>query len=216
MLRSKQAVAHPNSPPLELAIPPSSPAPESDDQGLSSSAPETPVISEEPAVARLRQYTSFLHPVPPLLFEHDNGTSIVLGHLPASIKEDPDNYSYRETNRRMKLDKEQLATESLDPRQRKKALKSAARLQRKLERNQVMGQEVELQKTLLPSISTATRFAALPGREVQSSQAAAPISSQMTSQRQSVLPGLTMTQPERGAFGTRQAAKKVKKRREGF
>ena len=216
MLKSKPAASYLDSPSRDPALLPSSPGPESDDQGLSqSSAPGTPVNSEEPAVMRLRKYTTFLHLVPPLLLDHDTSTSVVLRHLPTSMQEDPDDYSYRGTNQRMKLAQDQLATESLDPKQKKKALKSATRLQRKLERNQLIGQEAELQRTLLPSISAGKRLSTLPGREVQSSQAAVPVSSQITSQR-NVVPGLTLTQPERGAFGTRQVAKKAKKRREGF
>jgi len=133
-----------------------------------------------------------------------------------SIQDDPGDYSYQETNQKIKLVQEQLAAESLDPKQRKKALKSAARLQQKLDRTQMLTQGVIMQRTLLPSISTGAALPNLPGREVQSSQAGAQGLSQVISQQQSSLSGLTMTQPERGAFGARQAAKKGKKRRAGF
>jgi hypothetical protein len=194
-----------------------SPRLDPDDQEQSqSSAPETPVLNEEPAVERLRQYTAFTHQVPPLLLDHSTGLSAVLGHLPSSIEEDPADYSYQQTNHRLKLVQEQLASESLDPKQRDKALKSAARLRRQLERNLLLSQEVMLQRTLLPSIRTGTELSNLPEREVQSSQAAAAGLVQFSSQGPNTAPGLSMTQPERGAFGTRQAAKKGKKRRAGF
>ncbi|KAJ9609948.1 hypothetical protein H2200_006278 [Cladophialophora chaetospira] len=223
MLRTKQpfgrSESHPPeaAPNSEPAVPYPSPAPDSEDAEYSQSSTHgVSVASEEPAVARLRQYVDFRHQVPPLLLDHIPATSIILGHLPASMQEDPAEYSYQEKNQRMKLVQEQHAAESLDPKQRQKALKSAARLQRKLERNRLVGQEAVLQRSLLPSIGTGTEVTTLPGRDVQSSQAVASGSSQMNNQDQDALPGLTMTQPERGAFGTRQAAKKVKKRRAGF
>ena len=195
-------------------LPPKS---ENEDQDFS----QTPIAEnvapeEEPAIARLRQNTEFLYIVPPLLLSHNTGMSIILGHLPVSIQEDPSDYSYQQTNQRMKLVQEQVVVDSLNPKERKKAYKSAARLQRKLQRNQLMSQEVSMQKSLLPTVSTATKPSATPGREVQSSQFAGPVSSQVMSQDQSTLPELSMTQPERGAFGTRQPAKKSKKRRAGF
>ncbi|KIW67487.1 hypothetical protein PV04_06732 [Phialophora macrospora] len=194
-----------------------SPALDSDDQEQSqSSALETSVSNGEPAVERLRQYTAFTRQVPPLLLDRNTSLSAVLDHLPVSIEEDPADYSYQQTNQRLKLVLEQVASESLDPKQRDKALKSAARLRRKLEKKLLMSQEVMLQRTLLPSIRTGTELSKLPEREVQSSQAAAPGLGHFSSQEPNTVPGLTMTQPERGAFGTREAAKKGKKRRAGF
>ncbi|EXJ58900.1 hypothetical protein A1O7_06330 [Cladophialophora yegresii CBS 114405] len=187
-----------------------------DQQQLQTLGIESSVSNEEPAVARLRQYTTFAQQVPPLLLDRNPGLSAVLEHLPVSIEEDPADYSYQQTNQKLKLVQEQLAAESLDPKQRNKALKSAVRLRRKLEKNLLMSQEVMLQRTLVPSIRTGTALSNLPAREVQSSQAAAPGLGNLASQEANASTGLTMTQPERGAFGTRQAAKKGKKRRAGF
>ncbi|ETI22130.1 hypothetical protein G647_06202 [Cladophialophora carrionii CBS 160.54] len=223
MLKTRRPVDLAESPqPRSASSPPSalpSPSPGIDShhqQQLPTLAPESSVSNEEPAVARLRQYTTFAHRVPPLLLDHNTGLSALLEHLPVSIDEDPADYSYQQTNQRLKLLQEQLAAESLDPKQRNTALKSAARLRRKLERSMLMSQEVMLQRTLVPSIRTGTELSNLPDREVQSSQAAAPGSGHLQSQVTDALTGLTMTQPERGAFGTRQAAKKGKKRRAGF
>ena len=199
--------------PTRLAL--SSPGPDSDDQKPSQmSTPEISIPPEEPAVTRLRRYATFVRQVPSLLLDQSTATATVLGHLPSSIQDDPAEYSYQNTNSKLKLLQEQVAAESLDPKERQKALKSAVRRQRKLEKSKLMSQEVMLRRTLLPGIGTGVGPAGLPGREVQSSQAAVPGSSQKA--EQDVLPGLTMTQPERGAFGTRQTVKKGKKRRAGF
>ncbi|OCT51927.1 hypothetical protein CLCR_07970 [Cladophialophora carrionii] len=223
MLKTRRPVDLVETPqPRSASSPPSAlPSPsrgiDSHDQQQSPTlAPESSVSNEEPAVARLRQYTTFAHRVPPLLLDHNTGLSALLEHLPVSIDEDPADYSYQQTNQRLKLLQEQLAAESLDPKQRYTALKSAARLRRKLERSMLMSQEVMLQRTLVPSIRTGIELSNLPEREVQSSQAAAPGPSHLQSHVTDALTGLAMTQPERGAFGTRQAAKKGKKRRAGF
>jgi hypothetical protein len=178
--------------------------------------PETSEPPEALAVARLRRYAPVAHNVQHPSISERSTISTILGHLPESIEEDPADYSYQQTNQRLRLLQEQIATESLDPKQKKKALKSAARLQRALERNKLMSQEVELQRTLVPGIRSGTGVSNAPLREVQSSQIAQD-SSQIADQN--TLSGLTMTQPERGAFGTRQPAKptkKDKKRRAGF
>ncbi|EXJ71526.1 uncharacterized protein A1O5_05334 [Cladophialophora psammophila CBS 110553] len=188
---------------------------QSDDQGFSQApTPETLPDAEEPAVTRLRKYATFHREVPPLLLNHHANISNILAHLPGSIQQNPADYSYQQTNQKIKFTQEEIAAESLNPTERKKALKSATRLQRKLERTQLISQEVMMQRNLLPGISSRPKVSGLPEREVQSSQAAAPSSSQTTG-----LPGLSMTQPERGAYGTRQAEKKGKKgtrRQAGF
>ncbi|EXJ86113.1 hypothetical protein A1O1_06482 [Capronia coronata CBS 617.96] len=206
--RSVLPERHASSPPLE-----------SDMEGASSSqisASQSPLPQEEPAVARLRRYAVFQEEVPPLLLDHNPTISSILAHLPDSIDEDPAEYSYREITQRVRLAQEEIATQSLDPRERRKAAKHAARLQRKLEKTAKMSQDAMMQRTLLPSIATGATGVTLPGREVQSSQQAAPESSQA----QEGIPGLSMTQPERGAFGARPAKVKAKgkgsKRRAGF
>ncbi|KIW82504.1 hypothetical protein Z517_05531 [Fonsecaea pedrosoi CBS 271.37] len=195
--------------------------PLSPSQGLNSDDPEsshavTPEdLSEReaPAVSRLRKYTLFRHEMPPPLLDYHANISNILAHLPESIEENPADYSYQQTSQKMKLAQEEIAAESLNPRERKKALRSAARLQRKLEKTQLISQEVATRRNLLPGISSGPKASHVPQREVQSSQPVAPSSSQ------TIGPGLSMTQPERGAYGTRQAEKKGKKgakRRAGF
>jgi hypothetical protein len=176
---------------------------------------KTDVPNEQPAVVALRQYAIFRHPSAPASLVQSTRTSTVLDHLPVSIAEDPSEYSYQETNNKLQAQHDEQAAELLDPRERKRALRSAARVQAKLEKTQRLRKQLQLERTLLPSIgSAAQRPNSLPGREIQSSQAAAPGSSQI--QGQEAAPGLTMTQPERGAFGGRETAKKLKKRRAGF
>ncbi|OQV06582.1 hypothetical protein CLAIMM_11129 [Cladophialophora immunda] len=219
------------------ALPPASPGPywtptqdsegpspslglDSDDPTASQApTPEALPDTEERAVTRLRNYALFRHDVPPLLLDHQATISNILAHLPESIEQNPEDYSYQQTNQMMKLAQEEMAAESLNPKERKKALRSAVRLQRKLERTQLISQEVVMRRNLLPGISSGPKAAALPLREVQSSQPAAPSSSQTTGPGQGAIPGFSMTQPERGAYGTRQAEKKGKKgqkRRAGF
>ncbi|KAH0843151.1 hypothetical protein FOPE_08048 [Fonsecaea pedrosoi] len=190
-------------------------------QGLDSDDPEsshavTPealLETEAPAVSRLRKYALFRHEMPPPLLDYHANISNILAHLPESIEENPADYSYQQTNQKMKLAHEEIAAESLNPRERKKALRSAARLQRKLEKTQLISQEVATRRNLLPGIGSGPKASDFPQREVQSSQPVAPSSSQ------TIGPALSMTQPERGAYGTRQAEKKGKKgakRRAGF
>ncbi|EXJ77615.1 hypothetical protein A1O3_09843 [Capronia epimyces CBS 606.96] len=193
----------------------SSPPPESDQEGAWSSqvsGSQSPLVQEEPAVARLRRYAEFQEVVPSLQLSEDPNISSILAHLPDSIDEDPAEYSYRQVTQRWKLAQEEMATQSLDPRERRKAARHAARLQKKLDRTIKMSQNAFMQQTVLPSIATGSTSigVTLPGREVQSSQMAAPESSQAASQTQGGIPGLSMTQPERGAFGRRPAKAKGK------
>ncbi|KAL2396221.1 hypothetical protein ABEF95_011776 [Exophiala dermatitidis] len=184
---------------------PSSPGLESDQEGVSSSqisASQSPLPPEEPAAARLRRYAGFEELVPPLRLDKDANISNILAHLPDTIEEDPEEYSYRQVTQRLRLAQEEMATQSLDPRERRKAARHAARLQKRLQKTAKLSQEAMAQRTLLPTISTGSQMVTLPGRDVQSSQAAQPASSQTASQSFGI-PGLTMTQPERGAFGAR-------------
>ncbi|KAJ4511358.1 hypothetical protein HRR83_006606 [Exophiala dermatitidis] len=192
-----------------LEEPRSSPGLESDQEGASSSqisASQSPLPPEEPAVARLRRYAGFEEVVPPLRLVKDANISNILAHLPDTIEEDPEEYSYRQVTQRLKLAQEEMATQSLDPRERRKAARHAARLQKRLQKTAKLSQEAMAQRTLLPTISTGSQVVTLPGRDVQSSQAAQPASSQTASQSFAI-PGLTMTQPERGAFGGRPERK---------
>ncbi|KIW91312.1 uncharacterized protein Z519_08208 [Cladophialophora bantiana CBS 173.52] len=215
-------LSHPSDSPLPYStrtrdgeVPSPSLGLQSDDQEFSQApTPETLPDAEEPAVTRLRKYATFHREVPPLLLDHHANISNILAHLPDTIQQNPADYSYQQTNQKIKFTQKEIAAESLNTKERKKALKSAARLERKLEKTQLISQEVMMRRNLLPGISSRPKVSDLPEREVQSSQPAAPSSSQTTG-----LPGLSMTQPERGAYGTRQAEKKGKKgtkRQAGF
>ncbi|KAK5221900.1 hypothetical protein LTR72_006156 [Exophiala xenobiotica] len=203
-------------------LPSSPPEAQPDASQAVSSQPSTSqslAVEEEPAVSRLRSYAAFRERVPPLRLSHQASTSNILAHLADNIDEDPAEYSYRGTNDRLKLVEQEVAAQSLDPRERRKATRQAARLQKRLEKTAKIGQEVMMQQRVLPSVASLGRGIGLPGREIQSSQVAVPDSSQGLGQSQ-VIPGLTMTQPERGAFGTRPMKTKAKdkgtKRRAGF
>lgn len=174
------------------------------------SVSQSPQPSEEPAVSRLRRYASFRHEVPPLLLSNHARISQILEHIPEAIEEDPAQYSYQQTNQKLKLAQEEMATQSLDPRERRKAVRQASRLQRKLEKTAQISREVMSQRSVLPGITSvgARGGFTLPGRDIQSSQLAGPASSQS----QDGVPGLTMTQPERGVFGTRPVKKKGKEK----
>ncbi len=195
----------------------SPPQPQSEDESQpasSSSRPpssQNPLVEEEELVRRLRAYATFRQPVLPLFASHN-----VLAHIPDSIEEDPRDYSYQSVNQKLKLAQEETAAMSLDPRERRKAERQAARLQRKLEQKAKLSQEVMRQRAMLPSVSISTTSLGrgmmnLPGREVQSSQAVAiQASSQGPSQSQAGIPMLNMTQPERGVYGTRSLKLKGK------
>jgi RNA polymerase I-specific transcription initiation factor RRN6 len=228
IIRSSKNPDIPNTPnpniPKEAGTELSSSPPEAQAGALQavSSQPSTsqsPGVEEEPAVSRLRSYAAFRERVPPLRLSHQASTSNILAHLPDRIDEDPAEYSYRATNDRLKLVEQEVAAQSLDPRERRKATRQAARLQKRLEKTAKIGQEVMMQQRMLPGVASLGRGIGLPGREIQSSQVAVPDSSQGLGQSQ-VIPGLTMTQPERGAFGTRPMKMKAKvkgtKRRAGF
>ncbi|OAP54402.1 hypothetical protein AYL99_11503 [Fonsecaea erecta] len=190
-----------------------------DPESSQAPTPEALPETEEAAFTRLRRYVTFRDEEPALLLKNPQNSSNILAHLPNSIEEDPADYSYQQTNQKLKLAQEEMAAESLDPKERKKALRTAARLQRRLEKTQLMSQEVMMRRNLLPGISSGPKTSGLSTREVQSSQPAVPSSSQTIGQGQGRIPEFSMTQPERGAYGTRQAEKKSKKgpkRRAGF
>lgn len=221
IVRSKNAAADPTSSNPVAArtdtnLPSSPPQVASDSPaGLSNqpSASQSPSAEEEPILTRLRGYCSFRGPVPPLSLSEHSTVSNILAHLPNSIEEDPAHYSYQGTNQQLKLAQEETAAQSTDPQDRRKAMRQAARLQRKLERTTQKSQEVSLQRKMLPTVASLGTRAGMPIRQIQSSQAAAPTSSQAPNSSQVGIPGLTMTQPERGAFGMRPVQTKAKGKR---
>ncbi|KAI1630162.1 RNA polymerase I-specific transcription initiation factor RRN6-like protein [Exophiala viscosa] len=206
----------------DLDLPSSPPERQRDSSEALSTQPsvsQSPAVEEEPSLTRLRGYCTFADRVPRLSVSHKPTISNVLAHLPNSIEEDPADYSYQSTNQTLKLAQEEVAAQSLDPQERRKAMRQAARLQKKLEKSAQRSQEVMMQRQILPGVASLRIGADMPRREIQSSQAAAPESSQAPISTQ-VIPGLTMTQPERGAFGMRLQKAKGKnkgvKRRAGF
>ncbi|KAK4949731.1 hypothetical protein LTR10_011573 [Elasticomyces elasticus] len=208
---------------LNLDLPSSPPERQPDSSEVSSTQPsasQSPAAEEEASLSRLRGYCSFRDRVIPDLTSHQPAISNILAHLPSSIKEDPAGYSYSSTNQKLKLAEEEVAALSLDPQERRKAMRQAARLQRKLEKTAQRSQEVMMQRQVLPGVASLRIGPGLPVRQIQSSQVAALESSQAPNSSQIAIPGLTMTQPERGAFGMRplkaKGQSKGMKKRAGF
>lgn len=177
-----------------------------------------PPLVEEPIVSRLRIYTTFRREVPPLLLTTSVAMSNVLSHLPNTIGDDPTAYSYETTNKKIQNAQDVEAELSLGPRERRQVRKQAAKRLRDLEKLAKISQEVQSQRSKLPGVTNRTFGPTLPGREIRSSQPAVPESSQGKIQGASEL---NMTQPERGAYGTRPQKKKknkekVVKRKAGF
>lgn len=177
-----------------------------------------PPLVKEPIVSRLRSYTTFRREGPPLLLTSTSAISNILDHLPNTIIDDPTTYSYEATNKKIQNAQDEEAELLLDPRERRQVRRQAAKHLRDLEKLAKFTQDVQSQRSKLPGVTNHTFGPTLPGREIRSSQPAVPESSQGQGQGASEL---NMTQPERGAYGTRPQKKKkskekVVKRKAGF
>lgn len=177
-------------------------------ESLLLSSPQ-PMASEEDSAspfAVLQRYTSI--PRPPAVGIASRTASSILAHLPDSNLTDPDNYSYEEVEERLKGQRTQEELDNLDARARRRAERTVAREEARMARQQRLRNEATQQSTVVPSLVVSSPQR--DPRQVQSSQLEAPgVGSSQ--------PGLTMTQPERGAHGERrQAVKKGGKRMKGF
>jgi RNA polymerase I-specific transcription initiation factor RRN6 len=195
-----------------VAITPMS-GPDSDQADLTTHSQPTstlpPAAEEHPAYLHLRTYTTL----------SDNavttatlaGVSNILAHLPSDAEIDPSTYDWRGTKATIAAEFDANA-DTTDPRARRRAEKQA---QAKRKRTELRAKTAEDQvRQNVPPIIGSSQMV-LPTRELQSSQVMAP--------ERDVFGGFgPMTQPERGAFGTRlggmAAARKdkVKKRAAGF
>jgi hypothetical protein len=155
---------------------------------------------------RLDHYASFQPRPSQVPATSAPGIQDVLSHIPEML-EDPEAYSYDDVNRRLRAERDEAATDALDAREKRKVKRLAAKRQKGLDRLAKLSQEANLQRSLLPNIVSRNQVGRLPGRDVQSSQVA-PTSSQSQAQSQRI-PGITMTQPERGEFGARPVKKKA-------
>jgi hypothetical protein len=174
---------------------------------LSSTLP--PAVEEHPACLRLRAYTTVSGNAVTTVMPAD--VSNILAHLPSDIEIDPSTYDWRGTKATIAAEFDTNA-ETADPRARRRAEKQA-QAKRKRTELQAKATEDQVRQHAPPTIGSSQMV--LPTRALQSSQVMSP--------EMDVFGGFgPMTQPERGAFGTRlggmAAARKgkVKKRAAGF
>jgi RNA polymerase I-specific transcription initiation factor RRN6 len=197
---------------LTVAITPPS-GPDSDQAGLTPHTQLTstlpPAAEEHPACLRLRAYTPVSGNV--VTTATPAGVSNILAHLPSDIEIDPSTYDWRGTKANIATEFDTNA-ETADPRARRRAEKQA-QIKRKRTELQAKAAEDQVRQRAPPAIGSSQMV--LPTRALQSSQVMAP--------ERNMFGGFgPMTQPERGAFGTRlggmAAARKdkVKKRAAGF
>ncbi|KAK5055435.1 hypothetical protein LTR84_013185 [Exophiala bonariae] len=189
--------------------------PQSPTQLLSSqtSVPTISNVSAQSAVSRLRAYATFRSEADAPPEKVGVMISTILDHLPGTIDSDPTNYSYEITNKRIQNAQDEEAELSLDPRERAKIKREAAKRLRNLGKQAQFSQQVQTQRSMIPSVTNHHLAPRLPGREIQSSQPAVPA----PSQSQGDGPGmLTMSQPVKGVHGMRPLKKKTPKATPGF
>jgi len=197
---------------LAVAITPT-PGPDSDQVDLTTHSQPTstlpPAAEEHPACLRLHAYTTISGNA--VTTAMPAGISNILAHLPSDIEIDPSTYDWRGTKATIAAEFD-TNVQTADPRARRRAEKQA-QAKRKRTELQAKAAEDQVQQHAPPTIGSSQMV--LPTRALQSSQVMAP--------ERDVFGGFgPMTQPERGAFGTRlegmaTARKgKVKKRAAGF
>lgn len=176
-------------------------------------------LAQEPIVSRLCSYTTFKRENPPILSTSSIPISNILEHLPNTINSDPKTYSYEATNKKIQNAQDEEAELLLNTRERRKFRRQSTKRLKALEKQTKYSQEVQLGRSMPPSVTNRRLAPTLPGREVRSSQPGAPESSQSQGQGTSMH---NMSQPERGAYGTRPPMKRkgkqkmVVKRKAGF
>lgn len=166
-----------------------------------------PAISHEhPACTRLRACTTIAKNA--VTASTSQSLSDMLAHLPADANMDPSTYDWRSVEA---ITSGSTEGETIDPRVRRRAEKRARLRERRTLQNKAAGDGNQQQAA--PIIGSSQMI--LPGREVQSSQVRVPEEHIFGDHR-------PMTQPERGAFGTRMGGKgsarkdRGKKRVAGF
>jgi RNA polymerase I-specific transcription initiation factor RRN6 len=211
----------------------------------SSTPIKTPAVAEEdPIIAHLRSYTTISRPttspMPPI--STSPILTSILRHLPISPSIDPRTYDWRTTERSLAAEHEEqlaIAAGKADPRAKRKAEKAKLARARREEARRRAAEEIAASSRSMPKVLSSQagisgKGSSGDGREVQSSQVR-PSAWDLqagSSQGQGVGPGqgqemgqeLPMTQPERGAFGTRSSVMGVqgkkkdkgKKRAAGF
>lgn len=176
-------------------------------------ASATPAVPDDSAVSRLHTFANFRQSAAPPLLKASVTVSNILGHLPTTINNDPTTYSYETTNKKIQEAQDEEAELSLDPRERARVRKQAAKRLRNLGKQVQFSQDIHTQRSMPPIVTNRRLAPALPGREFRSSQPAVPDSSQSLGQGAAMV---NMSQPERGVHGTRPAKKKAAKAMPGF
>lgn len=173
----------------------------------------TPAAPDDSAVSRLHIFATFRESAALPLPKASMTVSNILGHLPTTINNDPTAYSYETINKKMQDAQDEEAELSLDPRERARVRKQAAKRLRNLGKQVQFSQDMYTKRSMPPIVTNRRLASPLPGREFRSSQPAVPESSQSLGQG----PGMiNMSQPERGIHGTRPAKKKAAKAMPGF
>ena len=174
----------------------------------------TSTVSARSAVSRLRTYAVFKSEADPLPEKASVTISKILDHLPTTIDSDPTNYSYETATKQIQDAQDEEAELSLDPRERAKLKREAAKRLRSLGKQTQFSQDIQVQRSMPPSVTNRHfRAPTVPGREFQSSQPAVPASSQSQGYSGRMF---NMSQPERGVHGTRPVKKKAPKPTPGF
>jgi RNA polymerase I-specific transcription initiation factor RRN6 len=148
--------------------------------------------AEDPAISRLRQYAVSIKAKP------DLGSSKILFHWPQAPGVDPATYSWGETQKKAAADE---SGEETDHGKRREAARRKRTTERFLSRESTAAVESYSQPTLTPFRSQ-------------------PDVGQYPASSQTIADDVPMTQPDRGAFGSRSAQqgkqKQKKKRTAGF
>jgi hypothetical protein len=155
-------------------------------------SPLPSVAEEHPACVRLRAYTTLSRNAAATTTATPGSVLDMLAHLPPDAEIDPITYDWRATKANVIAEHDQSA-ETADPRVRRRAEKLAQAKRRRVQ-VQTEGAEELVRQRAPPAIGSSRMV--LPTREVQSSQVVPPESSMFGDFG-------PMTQPERGAFGTR-------------
>ncbi len=168
---------------------------------------ESSTTQEHPACNRLRAYTTIASNT--ITAPDSASLAGMLSHLPADTDIDPATYDWRGMEASIAA---QIEDQTIDPKARRRAEKLANLKRKRTEmQNKVAGEMVHQRAP--PTIGSSQMI--LPTREVQSSQVRSPDESGFGDHT-------PMTQPERGAFGTRigiasgARREKMKKRAAGF
>jgi RNA polymerase I-specific transcription-initiation factor len=177
---------------------------------LTSSQASTP--RKDLCLSRLRIHTTLTKPAATI--PGSTAQTDILAHSPTDISTSPMTYSWRSTELSLAAARDSRAAAQLDPKARRRAEKRTELQQRKIDSQKMMSQALMEERAKgVPMVVDSQKQIQMqmPVRQVQSSQLAPPESSQS----QLIWPTVSMTQPERGAFGTHTRTGMVKQKGKG-